>query len=89
MPNVCKPRMTELACHACNKVHPRTKAITLPDGQTVGSYSHEYKTHCEARWVYHKAKSRFDYLEAIQKIRGQAAYEQLRHAMLKVHYESK
>ena len=84
-----KPRMTELACHACQKVHPRTKQITLPDGQTVGSYSHEYKIYCEAKWVYKKAKSRFDYLEAIQKTRGKQAYEALRHAMLKVHYESK
>jgi len=81
--------VSDLACHACNKVHPCTKQITLPDGQTVGSYSQDYKTYCEAKWVYHKAKSRFDYLEAIQKTRGKQAYEQLRQAMLKVHYESK
>ena len=81
--------MSDLACHACQKVHRRAKAITLPGGQTVGSYSQEYKTHCEARWVYYKARSRFDYLEDVRKIRGPAAYEALRMAMLKVHYEKK
>ena len=81
--------MNDLTCHACKKVHRRAKAITLLGGQTVGSYSAEYKTYCEARWVYYKAKSRFDYLEDVRKIRGPAAYEVLRVAMLKVHYEKK
>jgi hypothetical protein len=81
--------VSDLACHACKKVHRRAKSITLPGGQTVGSYSAEYKTYCEAKWVYHKAKSRFDYLEAIQKTRGKQAYEALRQAMLTIHYENK
>ena len=81
--------MNDLACHACGKVHPDVKPIALPDGRTVGNYSSAYKTYCEARWVYFKAKNRHSYLEDIQRIRGKAAYETLRLAMLEIHFEKK
>jgi hypothetical protein len=79
----------ELACHACGKAHPKAKAITLPDGSTVGNYSAEYLTYTEAKWVHSKAKSRFTYLEDVKRIRGPAAHEKLRQAMLKIHYAKK
>lgn len=81
--------MTDLACHACGKTHKGAKKVTLPDGSTVGNYSSEYLTHTEAKWVYSKASNRHIYLEDIQRIRGKAAHDKLRQAMLKIHFEKK
>ena len=81
--------MTDLSCHSCKKVHSDAKAITLPNGESVGNYSTEYLTYTEAKWVHSKATNRAIYLEDVKKIRGPVAYEKLRAAMLKIHFGAK
>ena len=81
--------MNDLTCHSCKKVHLDAKAITLPNGEQMGNYSTEYLTHTEAKWVHGKAKNRGMYLEDVKRIRGLAAYEKLRTAMLKIHFGTK
>jgi hypothetical protein len=80
--------MEKLLCSSCQKIHPNARLVMI-DGHQVGNYSAEYRNFCEAKWVYAKVKNRAGYLEDIQRIRGEAAYEKLRVAMLKIHYSKK
>lgn len=79
-----------LACRSCGQVHPDAKAVTLPDGRTVGSYSHEYRAYTEAKWVFTKLPvtvnkrrkstpqiSRRDYIISVGQRRGEAAMQEL------------
>ena len=80
----------ELACHACGRVHPGAKSVTLPDGTSVGSYSEAYRAYTEAKWVLDTLPvtvnrrrkstpqiSRRDYILAVQDRRGQESANEL------------
>jgi predicted translin family RNA/ssDNA-binding protein len=92
----------DLACHACGKVHPDAKLITLPDGTSVGSYSEAYRAYCEAKWVFEMLPvtvnrrrkktpqiSRRDYILGVQDRRGQAAADELANNVTKLWKASK
>lgn len=90
------------ACHACGKVHPDAKLITLPGGITVGSYSEAYRAYTEAKWVFEKLPvtvnrrrkstpqiSRRDYILAVQDKRGQESANELANNVTKLWKASK
>ena len=79
-----------LVCRSCGQVHPDAKAVNLPDGRTVGNYSHEYRAYTEAKWVLEKLPvtvnrrrkstpqiSRRDYIISVGQRRGEAAMQEL------------
>lgn len=73
-----------LVCHQCGQIHAGSRLVTLPDGRVVGSYSEEYRRHCEAKWVLKKKRTkntRQAYLVAVQEQRGQQAAYELREEM--------
>lgn len=91
-----------LACRSCGQVHPDAKAVTLPDGRTVGSYSHEYRAYTEAKWVFTKLPvtvnkrrkstpqiSRRDYIMSVIDKRGQASANELAAMVTKLWKASK
>jgi hypothetical protein len=78
----------KLVCFSCRQIHKDAKLIDV-GGLQMGNYSAEYLTYTEAKWVHGKAKNRGMYLEDVKRIRGLAAYEKLRTAMLKIHFGTK
>lgn len=79
-------------------MHPGARAVALPYGKTVGSYSEHYRLYTEARWVLtalpdkHRDKTRmtkFKYLQEVELRRGRQARQQLREEMLRVHFHLK
>jgi hypothetical protein len=78
----------KLICFSCKQMHLNAKVLDV-NGEQMGNYSEEYRNHCEAKWVYFKAKNRFQYLANVEKKRGHPAYQKLRNAMLKIHEGNK
>jgi hypothetical protein len=77
-----------LRCFACNKVHPGGRLLRLPNGQTVGNYSEEYRLYAEAKSVlkrFRTRKTRQLYLARVAELRGHAGYDALRNAMLEIY----
>jgi len=74
-----------LRCVGCGEIHAGSGLVKTEDGRVVGSYSEEWRRHCEARWVFKKKRSkgtRQAYLEAIKERRGVEAYLALRQEMM-------
>lgn len=85
-----KPQVDEerLRCLACNQIHPGGRLLRLPNGQTVGSYSEEYRLYAEARSVlkrFRTRKTRQLHLAKVAELRGDASYHELRNAMLELY----
>lgn len=85
-----EPQVDEerLRCFACGQVHPGGRLFRLPNGQTVGSYSEEYRLYAEARSVLKRfttRKTRQLHLAKVAELRGPAGYNKLRNAMLELY----
>lgn len=80
--------MEKLICCSCKQTHLNARLVDV-GGIQMGNYSEEYRVYCEAKWVHAKAKNRGTYLDDVKRIRGLAAYEKLRTAMLKIHFGTK
>ena len=81
-----------LRCLACNQFHRPSRLLHLPDGRTVGNYSEEYRLYAEAAGVlkrFRTRKTRQLHLSRVAEVRGHAAYEQLRNAMLEIYEREK
>lgn len=77
-----------LRCLACGQVHRSARLLHLPDGQTVGNYSEEYRLYAEARTVLKRfttRKTRTLHLQKVAELRGHAEYHRLRDAMLEIY----
>jgi hypothetical protein len=77
-----------LRCFACNQIHEGARLLHLPDGQTVGTYSEEYRLYAEAKSVlkrFRTRKTRQLHLARVAEVRGHAGYDQLRNAMLEIY----
>ena len=75
-------------CFACQQRHDNARLVTLPDGTEVGLQSREYALYCEAKTVLSWTKvKRTEYLERVEKARGQAGKEELAKEIWK-QYES-
>ena len=77
-----------LRCFACNQVHPGGRLLHLPNGQTVGNYSEEYRLYAEAKSVlkrFRTRKTRQLHLARVAELRGHAGYDALRNAMLEIY----
>lgn len=88
-PQVNDPR---LRCFACGQFHPGGRLLHLPNGQTVGSYSEEYRLYAEARSVlkrFRTRKTRQLHLAKVAELRGHAGYDALRNAMLEIYNREK
>jgi hypothetical protein len=76
-----------LVCYGCGKIHPQARLVSLSDGRQVGSYSEEFRRHCEALWVLRKKRSkrtRMEYLDGVAEKRGLKARQELREEMLRI-----
>ena len=76
-----------LACYSCGAIHRGARLVDLPDGRSVGSYSEEFRRHCEAVWVlrkYRVKRTRQEYLAGVAEKRGQQAMVELREEMLAI-----
>ena len=74
-----------LACYSCGAIHRGARLVSLPDGRVVGSYSEEFRRHCEAKWVlkrFRVKRTRQEYLAKVQELRGAQAMLELRQEML-------
>ena len=85
-----KPQVDDsrLRCFACGQFHPGGRLLHLPNGQTVGSYSEEYRLYAEARTVLKRfttRKTRQLHLAKVAELRGNAGYHALRNAMLELY----
>lgn len=79
---------SRLRCFACGQFHPGGRLLHLPNGQTVGSYSEEYRLYAEARSVlkrFRTRKTRQLHLSKVAELRGDAGYHALRNAMLELY----
>lgn len=77
-----------LRCFACNQVHPGRRLLRLPNGQTVGNYSEEFRLYAEAKSIlkrFRTRKTRQLYLARVAELRGHAGYDALRNAMLEIY----
>jgi len=77
-----------LRCFACNQVHPGGRLLRLPNGQTVGNYSEEFRLYAEAKSIlkrFRTRKTRQLYLARVAELRGHAGYDALRNAMLEIY----
>ena len=77
-----------LRCFACGRVHRSSRLLHLPNGQTVGNYSNEYRLYAEARTIlkrFRTRKTRTMHLQKVAELRGNAAYHELRDAMLEIY----
>ena len=77
-----------LRCFACGQVHRSSRLLHLPNGQTVGNYSEEYRLYAEARTVlkrFRTRKTRQLHLQRVAEMRGDAGYHKLRDAMLEIY----
>ena len=77
-----------LRCFACGQLHPGRRLLHLPNGQTVGNYSEEYRLYTEAKAILKRFKvkrTRQLHLAKVAEVRGHAGYEQLRQAMLEIY----
>ena len=77
-----------LRCFACNQVHPGGRLLRLPNGQTVGNYSEEFRLYAEAKSVlkrFRTRKTRQLHLARVAELRGHAGYDALRNAMLEIY----
>ena len=90
--------MSELACMGCGEVHDGAKLVTLPDGTQVGSYSQRWREFTEAKWVFKKypakptrtrRKTRAQYLNEVEQVRGKDAADQLKRDILTLWRASK
>lgn len=76
-----------LKCHACGEVHEGARIVKTMDGREMGSYSFEWRVYCEANYVLKKFRSkrtRREYLQRIEEIRGEKMMEILRSEMLRI-----
>ena len=84
-----------LVCHGCGRVHSSARLVMLPDGRQVGNHSEAYRAWTEAKWamtlpdrVDKRRKgphiSKREYLEKVRQIRGDAAADALRAAMVEL-----
>jgi len=83
---------SRLRCFACGQFHPGGRLLHLPNGQTVGSYSEEYRLYAEARSVlkrFRTRKTRQLHLARVAEVRGHASYDKLRNAMLAIYEREK
>lgn len=81
-----------LRCFACGQFHPGGRLLHLPNGQTVGSYSEEYRLYAEAKSVlkrFRTRKTRQLHLQKVAELRGNAGYHALRNAMLEIYEREK
>ena len=81
-----------LRCFACGQFHPGGRLLHLPNGQTVGSYSEEYRLYAEAKSVlkrFRTRKTRQLHLQKVAELRGNAGYHALRNAMLEIYGREK
>jgi len=79
---------SRLRCFACGEFHPGRRLLHLPDGQTVGNYSEEYRLYAEAKTVlkrFRTRKTRQLHLAKVAEVRGHAGYDALRNAMLEIY----
>ena len=79
---------SRLRCFACGQFHPGGRLLHLPNGQTVGSYSKEYRLYAEAKSVlkrFRTRKTRQLHLQKVAELRGTAGYHELRNAMLEIY----
>lgn len=79
---------SRLRCFACGQFHPGGRLLHLPNGQTVGSYSEEYRLYAEAKSVlkrFRTRKTRQLHLARVAELRGHAGYDALRNAMLEIY----
>jgi hypothetical protein len=85
-----EPQVDEerLRCFACGRVHKGVRLLRLPNGQTVGNYSEEYRLYAEARTVlkrFRTRKTRQLHLARVAEVRGRTGYDALRNAMLEIY----
>jgi hypothetical protein len=85
-----EPQVDEerLRCFACGRIHEGGRLLRLPNGQTVGSYSEEYRLYAEARTVLKRfttRKTRQLHLARVAEVRGRIGYDALRNAMLEIY----
>lgn len=81
------PSDPRLVCNGCGDIHSWARLVDLPDGRVVGNCSEDYRRYCEAVWLLKKKRSkrtRIEYLDEIQKIRGVQARIDLRDEMMKI-----
>jgi hypothetical protein len=81
-----------LRCLACGQVHRPSRLLHLPNGQTVGNYSEEYRLYAEARTVlkrFRTRKTRQLHLQKVAELRGASEYHKLRDAMLEIYEREK
>ena len=84
---VSKGEEVDERCLACREVHGSPRLFRMPDGRIVSSYSEEYRMYTEAKWVlkrYKVKRTRQLYLAEVAKMRGRAAYDSLRVAMMEI-----
>jgi hypothetical protein len=77
-----------LRCFACGQLHPGRRLLRLPNGQTVGNYSEEYRLYAEAKSTlkrFRTRKTRQLHLSRVAELRGQSGYNALRNAMLEIY----
>lgn len=77
-----------LRCFACGQLHPGRRLLRLPNGQTVGNYSEEYRLYAEAKSVlkrFRTRKTRQLHLSRVAELRGESGYNALRNAMLEIY----
>jgi len=83
-PQVDDPR---LRCLACGYIHGG-RLLRLPDGQTVGTYSEEYRLYAEAKTIlkrFRTRKTRQLHLQRVAELRGVPEYHRLRDKMLEIY----
>jgi hypothetical protein len=76
-----------LKCHACGEVHSHARLVTTVDGREMGNYSEEWRRYNEAKWVlkrYRSKRTRQEYLDKVEELRGYPAKMELRDEMLKI-----
>lgn len=81
--------MADAPCALCGRMHPYTEPVIL-NGQTVCSYSEEWRFECEVRWALKlpdKARkpriTKLDYLNGVEQQRGSAERTKLRNEMIR------
>jgi hypothetical protein len=82
-----EPLPHELACPACQCVHPDARMVAFEYGGQVSNYSEAWRRHCEARFVLKKKRSkntRQAYLVAVIEKRGEQAARELREEMMRI-----
>ncbi len=76
-----------LRCLACGQVHGG-RLLHLPDGQTVGTYSEEYRLYAEAKTIlkrFRTRKTRQLHLQRVAELRGVPEYHRVRDKMLEIY----